>query len=630
MKHILVPLILALALASSAGAWTSLTEVPISVGAGGSAVYARGYVWTVVGAGEDSMYPYDVTNAAWKQDVPEIPEFIDDASALAYERDWGSRLFLGDPDDGELLEFDFFDPPGAATYTGYWNETEIDLPEDCGPGIALAFRPVTTSPALISGYLYLLVGHPDDGNASSHVWRMVFPQRPWALAGCYAPDSNGYANTTDVLLDWNVLTEATQYQVQLSTSASFASTLLDTTLAANACHVSSSKFGGAATTYYWRVRFHHGSNAWSAWSNVWPFHKTTTAVTRSPHWDPPDSSVLTSRYPKFDWTWTTGANLFELQLDDDSSFGSPAADTQVSANEYVARDSLVAGTYYWRTKYRVGANWSSWSSKHYFLDQPDWVQETDMPTTVDGGGALCYGKRSGNTADSLWALVGGGSKSFYDYYLGSSSWTSVAPTVSPQHFGASLVTGGYDREIWENSGATGPAVTDSWLRRYLLYDNTWHKMDYLPSWTSPSQCTSYCATGSALSYNYTGAGRDNLYLTTAGDQRPDFWVLSVTVDEDGGGQTAGRTPVSAPPSVIYTPEGFEVKFSTNSAGPISARIYDAAGRLVKRLEMLDGSPGEHVLRWDRTSRSGEKVPSGAYFWTIAQRSAQFHLKVVVR
>ena len=414
------------------------------------------------------------------------------------------------------------------------------------------------------------------------MWRMVFPQRPWAIAGCYAPDSNGYATTTDVLLDWNLLTEATQYQVQLSTSASFTSTLVDTTLAPSAYHVPAAKLNGTATTYYWRARFHHGSNAWSAWSNVWPFHTTMAAVTRSPHWDPPDSSVLTSRYPKFDWTWTTGADLFELQLDDDSNFSTPAVDTQVSANEYAERDGLAAGTYYWRTKCRVGAQWSTWSSKHYFTDQPGWTKEASLPTTVDGGGALCYGKRAG--AESLWALVGGTSTSFYNYYVGSNEWHSMPSTLWPQYLGASIVTGGYDHELWENSGATGPAVTDSWANRYLLNNNTWREPYYLPRWTSPlPQCTSYCAPGSALSYQYTASGWGNLYLTTAGDQRPDFWYLNVAADGYGGGQTAGRTPISAPPSVLYTPEGFEVKFSTTSAGPISACIYDATGRLVKRL-----------------------------------------------
>ena len=106
------------------------------------------------------MYPYDATNAVWKQDVPELPDFVDDASALAYERDWGSRLFLGDPDEGELYQFDFFDPPGAGTYGGYWSDAEIDLPEDCGPGIALAFRPIDMSAMLILGIPLLARGSP--------------------------------------------------------------------------------------------------------------------------------------------------------------------------------------------------------------------------------------------------------------------------------------------------------------------------------------------------------------------------------------------------------------------------------------------------------------------------------------
>ncbi len=55
-----------------------------------------------------------------------------------------------------------------------------------------------------------------------------------------------------------------------------------------------------------------------------------------------------------------------------------------------------------------------------------------------------------------------------------------------------------------------------------------------------------------------------------------------------------------------------VSFSIAHAGIAALSVYDASGRLVRRLVSL-AEPGEHTLLWDRTDATGRRVPAGVYY-----------------
>lgn len=66
------------------------------------------------------------------------------------------------------------------------------------------------------------------------------------------------------------------------------------------------------------------------------------------------------------------------------------------------------------------------------------------------------------------------------------------------------------------------------------------------------------------------------------------------------------------------------------ASQVNLKIYNVAGQLVKSL--VDGEdmvPGMHVVRWDCTNNSGERVASGIYFYWMS--AGDFHVtrKMVV-
>jgi uncharacterized delta-60 repeat protein len=56
-----------------------------------------------------------------------------------------------------------------------------------------------------------------------------------------------------------------------------------------------------------------------------------------------------------------------------------------------------------------------------------------------------------------------------------------------------------------------------------------------------------------------------------------------------------------------------IGYSTRTKGEVSLAVYDAAGRLVRRLTQGFEQPGAHVATWDRTNASNRRVPAGIYF-----------------
>jgi len=117
------------------------------------------------------------------------------------------------------------------------------------------------------------------------------------------------------------------------------------------------------------------------------------------------------------------------------------------------------------------------------------------------------------------------------------------------------------------------------------------------------------------------------------------------VDKDGhrsAWTSAVGIPASqAPPNRIFvTPNPFaavtRISFSAadgpSAAGmvPVTLRIFDAAGRLVRTLLQAEVSADRfHEKAWDRTADNGDRVPSGLYFAVLTVRDRMYAEKVVL-
>jgi len=79
----------------------------------------------------------------------------------------------------------------------------------------------------------------------------------------------------------------------------------------------------------------------------------------------------------------------------------------------------------------------------------------------------------------------------------------------------------------------------------------------------------------------------------------------------------------------FNPETY-VSFALPVGSPVSLKIYNVAGQLVKTL--VDGEQmgaGLHVVRWDGRNNNGEEVASGIYFYKMSAGDFHATKKMVV-
>jgi hypothetical protein len=93
--------------------------------------------------------------------------------------------------------------------------------------------------------------------------------------------------------------------------------------------------------------------------------------------------------------------------------------------------------------------------------------------------------------------------------------------------------------------------------------------------------------------------------------------------DEGSGETGkgagGATPapvLTATPSLVKGKA--KISFELNLEGHVSLNVYDAAGRMVRKLMDEVAGPGAHYVTWDRTSDDGRRVPPGVYFIKLGQ------------
>lgn len=135
--------------------------------------------------------------------------------------------------------------------------------------------------------------------------------------------------------------------------------------------------------------------------------------------------------------------------------------------------------------------------------------------------------------------------------------------------------------------------------------------------------------GDALELGFTTttvpSGRvRNLFLQAKGA------YTTQTASRAGEVTLAGPTYEFALAPARPNPSSGSVNFSFTMAqqGPVSIRVYDVAGRLVRTLINGPAEPGPHDLVWNATDDGGRRVGAGVYFYRMVAGSWQSQRKVV--
>ncbi|RPI19736.1 MAG: T9SS C-terminal target domain-containing protein [Ignavibacteriae bacterium] len=176
-------------------------------------------------------------------------------------------------------------------------------------------------------------------------------------------DSTGISLTP--LLDWNNLTGAISYKVEISVDSLFSSIADSATTTLSQYTISAGKLS-IGTTYYWRVFGKNACNT-SSPSVVWSF---TTIVNPPPAPRlilPLNGAACVSLTPLLDWADTTGAINYRVEVSTSPTFATIADSATITNSQYtVPVGKLLNNTlYYWHAA-SVNAGGSSWSTSRSF------------------------------------------------------------------------------------------------------------------------------------------------------------------------------------------------------------------------------------------------------------------------
>jgi len=78
-----------------------------------------------------------------------------------------------------------------------------------------------------------------------------------------------------------------------------------------------------------------------------------------------------------------------------------------------------------------------------------------------------------------------------------------------------------------------------------------------------------------------------------------------------------------------THAGVEIRYSLTKSGFVSLAIFDVTGRSVETLVSQKQETGSHIVTWNQSDRSGNRVPAGAYLCRLSVGGASEVKKVVL-
>ena len=207
---------------------------------------------------------------------------------------------------------------------------------------------------------YWRVSSQNDNSTSewSEVWSFTTGSEPNPLsAPSLISPSNGAENETiPVKLNWDFVSGATDYDVQLASSDTFSDLIVDEKdLSVTSFTVTELDYG---TTYHWRVRAKNLAET-SEWSGSWSFTTVIDSGSMVPEKvilkSPEDGATIEMQEGEtsvnLGWASTVNpADSYELEVATDEAFSQIVYSSSVTDTFAVFADAELQKTYYWKVK----------------------------------------------------------------------------------------------------------------------------------------------------------------------------------------------------------------------------------------------------------------------------------------
>jgi hypothetical protein len=259
-------------------------------------------------------------------------------------------------------------------------------------------------------------------------------------------------------LSWNASSGATSYQLQVSTSSSFSTTVVNQTGITTTSYAVSGLANN--TTYYWRVNATNAGGT-SAWSSSRSFTTIVAAPSAPTLSSPSNGATGVSITPTLSWNASSGATSYQLQVSTSSSFSTTVVNqTGITTTSYAVSGLANNTTYYWRVNATNAGGTSAWSSSRSFTtivaapSAPTLSSPSNGATGVSITPTLSWNASSGATSYQLQVST---SSSFSTTVVNQTGITTTSYAVS----GLANNTTYYWRVNATNAGGTS-AYSTAW------------------------------------------------------------------------------------------------------------------------------------------------------------------------
>jgi hypothetical protein len=247
--------------------------------------------------------------------------------------------------------------------------------------------------------------------ASCSKYTPTEPGPPGAPTLAFPADGSTIADVS-VTLRWRKSADASSYGLQVSTSSSFSSTIVNVSGLTDTFRVVSGLSNG--TTYYWRV---YGSNSGGtgAFSTVWSFKVPPAAPLPPGLAFPADSSSIIDTTQLLRWHRSSTAVSYGLQVSSSSDFSSTVVNEFGLADTFRVVHGLSYGTtYYWRVNATNSGGTGAYSVVWSFRTPPP----TPLPPTLVSPGEGATGVSTSPTF--VWNRSTGAAAFYYKLQVSKS------------------------------------------------------------------------------------------------------------------------------------------------------------------------------------------------------------------
>ncbi len=480
-----------------------------------------------------------------------------------------------------------------------------------------------------------------DGNAHSTPVQ-VFPVPP-TLA---SPSNGSTGLAINPTLSWNASLGATSYELQVSTSSTFGTTVYDTSGIIGTSKVVVTSLSNN-TPYYWRVDATNpgGTSGWST-----PTYSFTTIVAAPPAptlSSPTNGATGVAINPTLSWNASAGAATYELQVSTSSTFGTTVYDTSgITGTSKVVVTSLSNNTlYYWRVDATNAGGTSGWSTPAYSFTTivaappaPTLSSPTNGATGVAINPTLSWNASAGAATYELQVST---SSTFATTVYDNSTLTGTSQAIS----GLSNNTLYYWRVDATNAGGTSGWSTPTWSFTTIVAapptptlssptnGATGISTSPVPSWNASAGATSYHLQVST-DPTFTTTFYDNSTLTGTSQAISGlsnntlyYWRVDAT---NAGGTSGWSTPTWSFTTIVAAPPTPTLSSPTNGATGISTSpvpSWNASAGATSYHLQVSTDPTFTTTFYDNSSLTGtSQVVSGLsnnalYYWRVDATNA---------